>query len=125
MVENENKSCKFDELLLMAIDETMNYVLGEANTAIVYRYLEANSCTREEIPRKLEFYSSAIRDLIGNGRGQMLGAACILEETIAEAFALKLGKSFGEEHPFDFPGYVKRLKQTYLQSQIENTRARF
>jgi hypothetical protein len=120
MVENANKSSKFDELLLMTIDETMNYVLGKTNTAIIYRYLEANSCTKEEIPRKLEFYSSALRDLIGNGRGQMLGAACILEETIAEAFALKLGKSFWEEHPFDFPGYVKRLKQIYLQSQIEN-----
>jgi hypothetical protein len=123
MVENENvskKSNKFDELLLLAIDETMNYVLGEANATIIYRYLEANSCSKEEIPRRLEFYSSALRDLIGNGRGQMLGAACILEETIAEAFALKLGKSFEENHPFDFLEYIKRLKQTYLQGEIKN-----
>ena len=99
-------------MLLLSIDETMNYVLGEVNAEIIYRYLEAKYCRKEEIPQKLELFSSALRDLIGTGRGQMLGAACILEETIAEAFALKLGKSFGEKHPFDFVAYINRLKQT-------------
>ena len=111
MIEKVKVSDKFDDLLLLSIDETMKYVLGEANAAIIYRYLEENSCSKEEIPQNLDLFSSALRDLIGNGRGQMLGAACILEETIAETFALKLGKTFGEKHPFDFVGYINRLKE--------------
>ena len=113
MVEKAEVSDKFDDLLLLSIDETMKYVLGEANTAIIYRYLEANSCSKEEIPQKLELFSSALRDLIGNGPGQMLGTACILEETIAETFAFKLGEIFRERHPFDFVGYINRLKETW------------
>jgi len=90
----------------------MKYVLGEANTEIVYRYLEANSCNRKEIPQKLEFLCSALRELMGSGHGKILGAACILEETIAEAFALKLGKSFNEKPPIDLVKYVNNLKET-------------
>jgi len=110
MVERTKLSDKFDDLLLTSIDEAMNYVLGKANAAIVYRYLEANSCSKEEIPKKLEVFCSALTDLIGNGRGQMLGAACILEETIAESFAFKLGKTFEKRYPFDFVEYVNKLK---------------
>lgn len=116
MVENAKLSNKFDELLLLAIDETMKYVMGERNAAIIYRHLEANYCAKEEIPQKLELFSSVLRDLIGNGRGQMLGAACILEETIAEALALKLGEDFVEKRPVDFVGYIEELKKTYLKN---------
>jgi hypothetical protein len=118
MVENAKLSDKFDELLLQAIDKTMKYIMGEGNAAIFYRYLEAKYCIKEEIPQKLEFFSSALRDLIGIG--QMLGAACILEETIAETLALKLGENFAEKRPIDFVGCIKRLKETYLKNQIKN-----
>jgi hypothetical protein len=121
MAENAELSDKFNELLLLVIDEAMKYVMGEGNAAIIYGYLEANYCIKEEIPQKLELFSSALRDLIGNSRGQMLGAACILEETIAEALTLKLGEKFVEEHPIDFVGYIKRLKETYLKNQIKNS----
>ena len=120
MVQNAKLTDKFDELLLLTVDETIKYVMGERNAAIIFSHLEANYCVKEEIPQKLELFSSALRDLIGNNRGQMLGAACILEETIAEAFALKLGETFVEKHPINFVEYIKRLKQTYLKNQIKN-----
>ena len=117
MVQNAKFSNRFDELLLLAVDETMKYVMGERNTTIIYRYLESKYCNKEEIPQKLEFFSSALRDLIGNNRGQMLGAASILEQTIAEAFARKIGRSFEAPRPINFPEYIKELKQKYIQKQ--------
>ena len=114
MIETTSLSNKFDTLLLISIDETLNYVLGEINAAIIYRYLEAKDCTKEELPQKLEFFSLTLRDLIGNGRRQMLGAASVLEATIAETFAKKLETSFDETLPINFPEYIRQLKQKYL-----------
>jgi hypothetical protein len=113
-------SSRFDALLLATIDETLNYVLGESNAKIVYQYLEAEFCKKEEIPQKLDYFSTALHDLIGTGRGQMYGAACIIEATIAEAFALKFGRHFAEKGPFDFPGYINKLKQWFLEKESEN-----
>jgi len=113
MVEIARVSNKFDDLLLGVIDETMKYILGEANANIIYNYLESQSCSRREIPQNIDYFSSALRDLIGTGRGQMLGAACILEETIAETLALRLGQRFLKKQPFVFADYISALKELY------------
>lgn len=110
-------SDKFDELLLLAIDETMKYVLGEANAAIIYCYLERNNCIKEEIPGKLEFFSAALCDLIGCSRGQILGAAAILEEAIAESFALKVGVGFEKYQPMNFAEYIELLRRKCLEKR--------
>ena len=117
MLEPAKASAKFDKILLFAIDETMKYVMGEGNAAIIFNYLEANSCPKEQIPQKLELFSSALRDLIGNGRRQILGAACVLETTIAETFAARIGRSFDAHEPINFPRYIKQLKQAYIENQ--------
>jgi hypothetical protein len=105
---------KFDRLLLLTIDDTIRYVLGDVNAEIIFRYIENNYCKIDSIPTNLECFSTALRDLIGPGRGQMLGAARILEETIAETLTEKLGMKFQEERPINFPTYIKYLKQTYV-----------
>jgi hypothetical protein len=101
---------EFDNLLLKVIDETLRYALGDINTQIVFDYLEKNSCPFLEIPRKLDIFSTGLRDLMGAGRGQILGAGPILEKAIAEIFCRKLGMEFNESGPVALAEYVKRLR---------------
>jgi hypothetical protein len=82
---------KFDELLLEIIDKTLRYVLGERNTLIIYNRLEECSCPMQEIPRRLGLFSAVLRNLLGTGRGQMLGASAILEDAIVKALSSELG----------------------------------
>ena len=92
-------SNEFDKLLLSTIDETIRYVMGEVNALIIFNHIKENYCTVEDIPKNLKFFSYALRDLIGPGRTQMLGASFILEETIAEVFTKKIGRKFGKNPP--------------------------
>lgn len=114
MVVRLERPEEFDRLLLCTIDESIKYVMGDLNAAIIYKYIEDNYCSVDKIPKNLTCFSSALRDLIGSDRRQILGAACILEETIAEALTIKLGRKFEEERPINFPGYIKYLKQAYV-----------
>jgi hypothetical protein len=111
----------FDTLLLSTIDETLSYVLGEINANIIYEYLKSNSCGKQEIPQKLDFFSEALRDLLGTGRGQILGVAAILEETIAEAFVLKFGKTFEDSRPLCLCKYIENLKQNFYSKNRHMT----
>ena len=115
----EKWSNEFDKLLLSTIDETIRYVMGNSNTDIIFSYIEKNYCIIENIPKNLNHFSDGLRDLIGPGRNQMLGAACIVEETIAEAFAMKIGQSFEAQSPINFPKYIQDLKRAYIsENQI-------
>ena len=110
----EKWSNEFDKLLLSTIDETIRYVMGESNALIIFQYIKENYCNIEDIPKSPKSFSSGLRDLIGPGRTQMHGAACILEETIAEELAMKMGKKFEVERPINFPEYILELKQMYI-----------
>jgi hypothetical protein len=103
---------EFDELLVRVIDETVRYCLGDVNALILYDYLERKACPLNEIPEKLEVFSMELRNMLGVGRRQMLGAASILEETIVQALCQKLGIPF-ENGPVVFADYVKKLKIYY------------
>jgi hypothetical protein len=110
---------KFDELLVKVIDETTKYCLGEGNALILCGYLAKKSCSLGEIPEKLEVFSVELRNLLGFGRGQIYGAASILEETIAQALCLKLEVPYDEEGPIVFADYIRKLKNTYCQENKE------
>jgi len=69
----------------------------------------------ENVPKNLSYFSTGLRDLIGSGRNQMLGVACIVEETIAEALANKIGKRFEAQSPINFSEYIQNLKQEYIR----------
>jgi hypothetical protein len=94
------------------IDETLTAVLGAINVKIIYSYLEKKGCPREKIPQNLDLLSDTLRALLGPGRGQILGAASILEETIARAFADKLGVEFKAKRPICFSAYIEELRRT-------------
>ena len=116
MTEQAERSREFDDLLFRAIDETIRYILGDTDATIVLGYLENNGCSKEEIGQKLKFFCSTLEVLVGKNRGQMLGAACILEETIVEHLARKIGKRLLMRQPIDFIGCVEELRQYYLQN---------
>jgi hypothetical protein len=101
---------KFDELLLKTIDKTMRYVLGERNTLIIYDCLEESSCPMQEIPRRLNLFSAVLRNLLGTGRGQMLGASAILEDAIVKSLSLELGIQ-AEKESTAFEDRIRNLKE--------------
>jgi hypothetical protein len=118
----KNFACKtlyeFDDLLLKVINETLRYVLGDINAGIIFDYLEKKSCPFSEIPRNLHIFSTALRDLLGCGRGQILGSASILENAIAEIFCRKLGMEFDKGEFTVLVGYIEKLRAAYGDKEV-------
>jgi hypothetical protein len=110
---------EFDEALLTAIDEIFRYTLGDACTQIIYNYLKRNSFPKYEIPNRLDKFSEELRNLLGDGRGQILGSAPILEEAIAERLCTKLGIKPQGRLPVPFPIFIPKLKENYQSKRQE------
>lgn len=106
----------FDNLLVKTIDKTLRYVLGDRNTLIIYEYLEKVSCPIREIPKKLGVFSTALRDLLGTDRGQILGVSAILEDAIVEALSLELGLKPDEQSGV-FEVRIRKLKEKYYNER--------
>ena len=104
---------EFNEALLSAIDEILGYTLGDVCTQIIYSYLERSSFPKSEIPNNLDRFSEELRNLLGSGRGQILGSAPILEEAIAERLCAKLGVEMQARFPIAFPTFIRKLKENY------------
>lgn len=103
----------FDKLLVQVTEETIKYCLGEANATIIWNYLEERNYRMSEIPNRPEIFSEELRNIMGFGSRQILGAASILEETILEIFCRKLGTNFKREKPISFSYNVRRLRDLY------------
>jgi hypothetical protein len=108
----------FDNILLATIDETLRYSLGKRNAEIVFDYIEKKSCQFSEIPRKLDIFSGALRDLLGGGRGQILGAAPILERVIAEMFCRRLGAEFDRAEDIVLVDYIERMRKVHRGREV-------
>jgi len=111
---------KFDEVLLETIDEVLRGSLGDLNTQIIYQYLEKKMCPRQEIPRKLTVFSTELRNLLGCGRGQMLGSAQILEHTIVVILCSKLRLQYNRKSTLVFWEQIKEVKEVYNNGEIGN-----
>jgi hypothetical protein len=103
----------FDNLLVQVTEETIKYCLGYTNAAIIWNYLEQRNCSMAEIPNNLEIFSDELRNIMGFGRRQILGAASILEDTIFELLCKKLGVNFEYEKPINFPQQIRKLRNQY------------
>jgi hypothetical protein len=101
---------KFDKLLLKTIDKTIRRVLRDDNAVIIYNYLEKNSCPTQEIPTRLDLFTAQLRNLLEVGRGQILGAPTILEDTIVIELSSKLGLKLQNESKV-FEDRIRRLKE--------------
>ena len=110
---------EFDEALLSAIDEILQYTLGDVCTRVIYNYLERNSFPKSEIPKRIDRFSEELRKLLGNGKGQILGSAPILEEAIAERLCAKLGTKLEGRLPVAFSIFIRKLKEDYYSKRIE------
>ena len=108
---------EFDEALLSAIDEILRYTLGDVCTQIIYSYLERHSFPKSEIPNNLDRFSEELRRLLGDGKGQILGSAPILEEAIAERLCAKLGTKTEGRLPAAFPIFIRKLKENYSKGK--------
>jgi hypothetical protein len=103
----------FDKLLVQVTEETIKYCFGDMNATIIWNYLEQQNCLRIEIP----IFSDELRNILGFGSRQILGAAAILEETIIEIFCKKLGIKFECEKPINFPYQVRKLRDQYKSGE--------
>ena len=101
----------FDQALLDARDEILEYTLGDIGARAIYNYLERTGCPKNEIPNNLDCFSTELRRILGNGRGQILGSAPILEEAIAQRLCNKLGTKLEGKLPTAFPNFIRQLKQ--------------
>ncbi len=113
--QEDKKSEQFDEMLSAAIDKTLRYVLGDINTSVVYNYLEKKGCSLKEIPANPGEFSTELRNILGSGRGQILGAASILEETILEILCKELEIDLDIPKPAQFADTIKKLRNTYIK----------
>jgi hypothetical protein len=108
----------FDKLLVQVTEETIKYCLGDVNATIIWNYLEERNCPMPEIPNRPEIFSEELRNMMGFGRRQILGAAEILEETILEILCKKLGINFECEKPTNFPYQVRKLRDICKSGDI-------
>lgn len=103
---------------MQAIDETIRYCLGEINTQLIYDYLEKKQCPRSDIPKNLDVFTAELENLIGPGKGQILGAAKIMEKAIIKVLCAKLEINLSENSPSYFPDQIRNLKETYTQQKF-------
>jgi hypothetical protein len=103
----------FEDLLAQAVDSTMKYCLGEINANIISDYLQKQNLPLSEISNNPELFSEELRNMLGFGGGQILGAASVLEETILEVLCRSLGAKRYFTRPVNFPLELRKLKEEY------------
>jgi hypothetical protein len=104
----------FDKLLAQVIDETVKYCLGDINASIIFKYLEERNLPLSEISNNPELFSEELRKILGFGRGQILCAASVIEETILELLCKKLQIKPDYQTPVNFPLQLKKLREPYV-----------
>lgn len=102
-----------DNLIIEVVDDVLKYCLGESNARIIYAFLEKRNYSLSEIPKRPEKFSEELRNILGFGSGQILGAPSILEEEVLEILYKKLGICHSIQKPPDFPRQIRKLRETY------------
>jgi hypothetical protein len=103
----------FDRLIVEVVDDVLKHCLGAANANMICDYLEKRNYSLSDIPKRPEKFSEELRNVLGFGSRQVLGAPSILEEEVLEVLYKKLGLYPSIEKPPDFPGQIRKLRQTY------------
>jgi hypothetical protein len=107
----------FNAELLQAIDDTLVYCLGEINARILYQFMEKKGFTKHEIPENLDVFVEILENLVGRGRGQILGAATILENSILKDLCKKLDVKYAEIGSGYFPEQCSKVREIYLRKK--------
>jgi len=100
---------EFDMLLLDAIDRGL-MALGESVMESIYYHLEKTySIKRDEIPNRLEDFSSGLERMFGTG-------GKVMEKLIVEELHSRLRSKFEERAGHGFADCVNEAKAWYLRT---------
>jgi hypothetical protein len=108
-------NCKFEKLLLEAIDEGL-FSLGESAKQALYFHLERNfDIKKQEIPQKIEEFAEALEKILGAG-------ASFLEILIMKNI-YKIGGALDwqDSEKFSFPQYVAAAKRSFQEKSEVDT----
>jgi len=96
-----------DDLLLKAVDETLNEIFKEAGAKVIYDFLGNNSHLKwEEIAERSEVFSAGIERLLGSG-------AQVTEKLILKKLHSKLELEFKEKEGYEFSDYIEELRKKF------------
>jgi len=109
--KRESRICerteRFSDLLLNAVDETLKEIFKEAGAEVIYNFL-GNKChlKREEIGKKPEDFSAGLERLLGS-------AAPMVEKSVLKNLCSKRQLEYEEKDGYEFLDYLKELREKY------------
>jgi len=122
---------EFDEVLVMVIDETLRYSLGDRTVEIFYEYLRRKGFTLSKIPQNLELFFGELRNILDfESYGtrfhsvSSMGIVSILERTIIQLLCKRFGVEFNEKGPICFSEWVEKVREAYAERLKKNFQKR-
>jgi len=104
---NTGKQKEFDKILLESIEDCLKQVFGESTGKAILAFLEKNQCfKREEIPRRVEDFSTGLSQLMGR-------AAPVLKGLIVKFLCFKLGLEYDGKQELKFVDYIQALRNRF------------
>ncbi len=101
------KSERLEDLLVQAIEETLNQIFREEGASAIYDFLENESqLKREDISSKTEAFSAGLRKLLGSG-------APVIEKLILKNLCHQLELKFVQKKGHSFSDYAKELTERF------------
>ncbi len=101
------KSERLEDLLVQAIEETLNQIFREEGASAIYDFLENESqLKREDISSKTEAFSAGLRKLLGSG-------APVIEKLILKNLCNQLKLKFVQKKGHSFSDYAKELTEGF------------
>ena len=96
----------FGQVLLDCVDDGLS-VLGNEPKQAVYQYLSTiQSLDREQIPDKVEEFSTGLRKALGS-------ASRVIERLILKKLFQRIGSTFRETADLEFADYVTEAKRRF------------
>ncbi|NIR86331.1 hypothetical protein GWO13_01680 [Candidatus Bathyarchaeota archaeon] len=96
---------KFDEELIMTVDEVLEESFGAAGP-LIYTYLESRSVKREDIPERLEEFADCIKNFSAGGS--------IVEAMILRKLYSKFGLEFKQTSDHNsFADQIAKLRNSF------------
>ena len=100
------RTLAFSQLLLEAVDDSLS-ILGDEPKRALYQYLATmHSLQREEIPDRLEEFSTGLKKALG-------GASSVIQRIILRKLFQKLGSTFRESQDSEFSDYIRDARRRF------------
>jgi len=108
MASEEDPLICVDDLLLEIIDDVLKQVFGKTSAKIILRNAKKSySLKWEEIPKRVQVFSDALRNILGSSGG------VIIEDLILETLYSKLDLEFEWKKGYRFSDYIKELRSRF------------